>query len=90
MSYMKERAIEDRNNAEASVPASGWEQDEARWALVEEALLTPDLKSDLARLSAISVTVQSRKPPTEADIARTQALAEKYGWLPAPPALPED
>lgn len=54
--------------------------DENRWRLVEEALDTPDLKTDLARLSAIGAIVQSRKPLTAADIARTQALAEQFGW----------
>lgn len=57
-----------------------WGKDEARWQLLKQALETPELKSDLSRLAAISATVNSREPASEADIARAQQLAKQYGW----------
>lgn len=55
------------------------ENDESRWATIEQALRSPDL-SDSVRLLAIGSIVQSRKPLTEKEIARGQELAEILGW----------
>jgi hypothetical protein len=55
--------------------------DESRWRTIEEALKTSDLPSDLSRLAAISSIVNSRKPLTEAAIARAHQLI-RDGKLP--------
>lgn len=53
-------------------------QDDARWRLIEEALASE--LSDIGKLMAIGCIVNSRKPLTEAEIARTNQLAEQFGW----------
>ena len=44
------------------------ELDGRRWDLIKEALITPNLTTDLSRLAAISCIVNSRIPLTEAEI----------------------
>mgnify|MGYP001602353903 FL=1 len=54
--------------------------DATSWDLIEEALHTSDLKSEASRLAAISAIVNSRKLLSDADIARSQELAQRLGW----------
>ncbi len=54
--------------------------DEHRWQMIESALKTKGLSSDGARLAAIGCIANSRKPPTEADLKRSEELAERFGW----------
>lgn len=56
------------------------QRDEERFLVIEEALRTPELKSDGSRLAAIDGIVQSRKPPTPDDIEKTKELAQRFGW----------
>jgi hypothetical protein len=48
--------------------------DEQRWKVIEEALTTKDLTSDLSRLAAIGAVVNSRTPLTAEEIAESHEL----------------
>jgi hypothetical protein len=56
------------------------DHDEARWALISEALRTDQLPSDTARLIAIGSIVASREPLTQREREHAQALASRFGW----------
>lgn len=58
------------------------EADEQRWKLVEEAISTLSLYSDISRLAAISSIVQSRKPLTENEIAAAKRLFPQHALTP--------